>query len=103
MLLNRPQTQTEFKCTDSYLSEVQGHVHLVELSVSGQRRALPPSLRPVDGVGDGMGTVAFSLAADVTVLALRMRIHRRAIRAAVADIIGLGLHFPNNHSHIIEN
>lgn len=55
---------------DSYLSEVQGDVHLVVLGAAGQRRALPPSLRPVDGVGDGMGAIAV-LAADVTVLALR--------------------------------
>lgn len=55
----------------SYLSQVQGDVHLVELGAAGQRRALPPSLRPVDGVGDGVGAVAVALAAGVTVLALR--------------------------------
>lgn len=58
---------------DSYLPEVQGDVHLVVLGAAGQRRALPPSLRPVDGVGDGMGAIAVALAAGVTVLALRRR------------------------------
>lgn len=56
---------------ESYLSEVQRDVHLVVLGAAGQRRALPPSLRPVDGVGDGMGAVTVALGADVTVLALR--------------------------------
>lgn len=58
---------------ESYLSEVQGDVHLVVLGAAGQGRALPPSLRPVDGVGDGMGAVAVALGADVAVLALRSR------------------------------
>lgn len=55
----------------SYLSKVQGDVHLVELGAAGQRRALPPPLCTVDGVGDGMGAITVALAADVTVLALR--------------------------------
>lgn len=55
----------------SYLSEVQGDVHLVELCAAGQRWALPPPLCTIDGVGDGMGAIAVALAADVTVLALR--------------------------------
>ncbi len=55
---------------ESYLSEVQGDVHLVVLGAAGQRRTLPPSLRPVDGVGDGMSAITVALAADVTVLAL---------------------------------
>lgn len=62
--------------TESYLSEVQRDVHLVVLSAAGQRRALPPSLCPVDGVGDGMGAVTVPLAADVTVLALKRQKHR---------------------------
>lgn len=61
----------------SYLSEVQGDVHLVVLGVAGQRRALPPSLRPVDGVADGVGAIALALAADVTILALRRQRQRR--------------------------
>ena len=55
------------------LSEVQGDVDLVELSASGQRRALPPPLGSVDGVGDGVGAFAVVLTADVTILALRTR------------------------------
>lgn len=54
-----------------YLPKVQGDVHLVELGAAGQRRTLPPSLRPVNGVGDGVGAVTVILAADVTVLTLR--------------------------------
>lgn len=54
-----------------YLSQVQGDVHLVVLGAARQRRALPPSLRPVDGVSDGVGAIAVALAADVTVLTLR--------------------------------
>lgn len=57
----------------SYLSKVQGDVHLVVLGAAGQRRALPPSLRTVNGVGDGMSTITVALATDVTVLALRSR------------------------------
>lgn len=57
----------------SYLSQVQSNVHLVVLGVAGQRRALPPSLRPVNGVGDGVGTVTVAFATDVTVLALKTR------------------------------
>lgn len=67
---------TQRENIDPYLSEVQSDVHLVELGAAGQRRALPPSLRPVDGVGDGMGAIAVALAADVTVLALRRQRHR---------------------------
>lgn len=56
-----------------YLSQVQRDVDLVVLGVAGQRRALPPPLRAIDGVGDGVGTVAVALAADVAVLALRKK------------------------------
>lgn len=59
---------------ESYLSEIQGDVHLVVLGAAWQWRALPPPLRPVDGVGDGMGAIAVPLAADVTVLTLRRHI-----------------------------
>lgn len=55
----------------SYLSQVQGDVHLVVLRAAGQRRALPPPLSAIDGVGDGMGAVTVALAADVAVLTLR--------------------------------
>lgn len=55
----------------SYLSKVQRHIDLVELGAAWQRRALPPSLCPVNGVGDGMGAITVPLGADVTVLALR--------------------------------
>lgn len=61
----------------SYLSQVQRNVDLVVLSAAGQGRALPPALRPVDGVGDGVGAVAVGLAADVAVLTLRGRGQRR--------------------------
>lgn len=77
--------QTKFKdlqdktCT-SYLSQVQGDVHLVVLGAAGQRGALPPPLRAVNGVGDGVGTVALALATDVTVLALRKKKNRVKVR-----------------------
>lgn len=61
-----------WRCT-SYLSQVQGNVHLVVLGAAGQRGALPPPLRAINGVGDGVGAVAVALAADVTVLALRKK------------------------------
>lgn len=61
----------------SYLSQVQRNVDLVVLSAAGQGRALPPALRPVDGVGDGVGAVAVGLAADVAVLTLGGRGQRR--------------------------
>lgn len=56
---------------EPYLSEVQGDVHLVVLRAAGQGGALPPSLRPVHGVGDGVSAVAVALAANVAVLSLR--------------------------------
>lgn len=41
-----------------YLSKVQSDVDLVELQPTGQRGALPPALRPIDGVRYGMCLVA---------------------------------------------
>lgn len=52
------------------LSEVQGDIDLVVLSVSGKRRTLPPPLCPIDGIGDRVSAVTLPQAADVTVLAL---------------------------------
>lgn len=66
--------QSRAKLADSsasYLSQVQGDVHLVVLRAAGQGRALPPPLRAIDGVGDGVGAVTVPFAADVTVLTLR--------------------------------
>lgn len=60
-----------------YLSEIQRDVHLVVLGAAGQRRALPPPLCAVNGVGDGMGPIVFLLAADVTVLPLRCQAQRK--------------------------
>lgn len=63
-----------------YLSQVQRDVDFVVLGAPGQRRALPPALCPVDGVGDGVGTVAVTLAAHIAVLTLRGRGSQRAVR-----------------------
>lgn len=54
-----------------YLAQVQGDIQLVVLGAAGQGGALPPSLSPVDGVGDGVGAVTVVLTANVTVLPLR--------------------------------
>lgn len=76
------------------LSQVQGDVDLVELGAAGQRRTLPPSLSPVDGIGDGMGavTVAISMTTDVTVLTLdgltRVSGHRASDQFAVQVVLG---------------
>ncbi|TNN80050.1 hypothetical protein EYF80_009701 [Liparis tanakae] len=48
------EIETHVDVKESYLSEVQGDVHLVELGAAGQRRALPPALCPIHGVGDGL-------------------------------------------------
>lgn len=53
-----------------YLPQVQGDVDLVVLRAAGQRRALPPALRAVDGIARGVRPVAVGSRADVTVLAL---------------------------------
>lgn len=58
----------------SYLSQVQRDVHLIVLGVAGQRRALPPALRAIDGVGDGVGAVVVPPAADVAVLTLKRHV-----------------------------
>lgn len=68
---------------EPYLSEVQGDVHLVVLRAAGQGGALPPSLRPVHGVGDGVSAVAVALAANVAVLSLRRQTDGRKCQAFV--------------------
>lgn len=66
-------------CVGVYLSKVQCDVDFVVLGAAGQRRALPPALCPVNGVGDGVGAVAVALAADVAVLTLWGRRSQRAV------------------------
>lgn len=58
------------KKVSGYLSKVQSDVDLVELQPPGERGALPPALRPIDGIGYGVGLVAVCRGADVAVLAL---------------------------------
>lgn len=70
-----------------YLSQVQRDVDFVVLGAPGQRGALPPALRPVDGVGDGVGAVAVALAAHIAVLTLRGRGSQRAV-SVVCQYVG---------------
>lgn len=67
-----------------YLSQVQGDVHLVELCAARKRRALPPPLRAIDGIGDGVGAVTVALAADVTVLTLRR--NKKEIKVTISGM-----------------
>lgn len=52
------------------LPKVQGNIHLVVAQSPGERRALPPPLCPVNGVGHRVGFVRVNGVAVVTELTL---------------------------------
>lgn len=54
----------------SHLPKVQGNIHLVVAQSPGERRALPPPLCPIDGVGHRVGFVWVDGVAVVTELTL---------------------------------
>lgn len=52
------------------LSKVQGNIHLIVDNPHGERRALPPPLSPVNGIGHRVGFVWVNGVAVVTKLTL---------------------------------
>lgn len=52
------------------LPKIQGNIHLIVAHSPGERRALPPPLCPIDGIGHRVGFVRVDGVAEVTKLTL---------------------------------
>lgn len=64
------------------LPKIQGYIHLIVAHAPGERRALPPSLSPINGVGHRVGFVWVNGVAVVTELTLYILSRRSGGRSS---------------------